>query len=197
MFLWLLLVPVPASLTTEVPHAVRTLIFLPSFQIITALGIEWAFLKMKTISTSKQIGISLAMLVIVVFFCFQYFNLYFVQMNHEVSNVWQFGYGDVVSFVEQNRTKYKKVIVSNSLEQPYIFFLFYLRYDPRSYLAAGGTKTANTQAFDIFEFRSIDWQHEVHDHKHLYILAPNEKKPSSIVHIIRYFDSNPAFILAE
>ncbi len=35
---WLLLAPLPAAITIEVPHAIRTLNFLPVFQIFIAIG---------------------------------------------------------------------------------------------------------------------------------------------------------------
>ncbi len=194
LFLWLFLAPVPASLTSEVPHAVRTLLFLPSFQIIIALGIYVSFFYFRKFSIAKQLIFFAWITVIVIFLFFQYFYLYFFQMNHEVSNVWQFGYGDAVSYVNQHREQHKKVVVSTKLEQPYIFFLFYTRYDPKSYLSNGGTRKTN--AFDIFTFREIDLQHEVHDGKTLYVLAPIEM-PSNPLHIIRFFDSNPAIIFSE
>ena len=37
--LWMLIVPVAAAFTWAVPHAIRTLNFLPTFQIITAIGL--------------------------------------------------------------------------------------------------------------------------------------------------------------
>ncbi|MCX6722655.1 MAG: glycosyltransferase family 39 protein, partial [Candidatus Staskawiczbacteria bacterium] len=39
IFAWFLIAPIPASITTGVPHAVRTLNFLPTWQIFAALGI--------------------------------------------------------------------------------------------------------------------------------------------------------------
>lgn len=200
-FLWLLLAPVPASLTSEVPHAVRTLIFLPSLQIAVALGIERIYLLIKSTTLLSKIVILFTSIIIVLFSFMQYFHLYFFQMNHEFSRVWQFGFADALSFVEQNRGKYKKVFVSNTLEQPYIFFLFYMRYDPRTYLLKyGGTQSETRQAFDIFEFTPIDWSEKINNPDALYILDPYESKIAplrKVVHTIRFFDSSEAIILAE
>ncbi len=195
--LWFLLVPIPASLTSEVPHAVRTLIFLPSFQIATALGLEKGYVWIKRFSFPKQALIVFAFMTIIIFSILQYAHLYFYQMNHEVSRAWQFGYEHVINYVQQNRGKYKKVIVSNNLEEPYIFFLFYLRYDPKKYLFSdGGTKNTPEQKFDKYEFRHVKWGAEKHDGSVLYVLAPDEV-PTQEIHTIRYFDSNKAFVFAE
>ena len=55
IFAWFLIAPIPASVTADVPHAVRTMNFLPTFQIFTAIGILSVFLwlvnlKMKILS---------------------------------------------------------------------------------------------------------------------------------------------------
>src|SRR5205085_1389269 len=39
ILLWMLITPIPASFTIDVPHAVRTMNFLPTFQIVIALGL--------------------------------------------------------------------------------------------------------------------------------------------------------------
>src|SRR5438128_1362742 len=39
LFSWVLLAPVPAAFAYGVPHAVRTLNFLPTFQIFTSVGL--------------------------------------------------------------------------------------------------------------------------------------------------------------
>jgi len=199
-FLWFLLAPIPAAFTSEVPHAVRTLIWLPSLQIAVALGIETAYVFLRRFSMVKQVVVITFFLAVVIFSFIQYYQLYFTHMNLESSRFWQFGYEHAVNFVEQNKSKYKNVYVSNQLEQPYIFFLFYLRYDPKLYLAAGGTKNSDKQAFDKFEFGKIDWSKKKQNKNALYILGPYESKISPIrkvVHTIRYFDASEAIVFAE
>lgn len=196
LLLWILLSPLPAAFTTEVPHAIRTLIFLPAFQIIVVLGIMEVVKILKKLPLRYVLATSTIYFVFSLFIIFQYFHLYFFQMNHEFSRFWQFGYGDVVSFALQNKEKYKKVVVSHNLEQPYIFFLFYLKYNPSKYIEEGGTKDGVAKAFDKYEFRSINWKSENHDGSTLYVLSPNDER-SGVVHTIRYFDGSEAFILSE
>ncbi|MDO8270048.1 MAG: glycosyltransferase family 39 protein [Candidatus Levybacteria bacterium] len=191
---WILLGLVPSSLTTEVPHAIRTLILIPSLQIITALGVVKVAL---TVWKKKILLLPAFFYILFIGFGFiLYFHLYFYQMNHEYSRFWQFGYSDAVSYVRQNDQKYKKIVVSNKLEQPYIFFLFFLRYDPKLYLSEGGTRKTKEQAFGKYEFRNINWKEEVHDGSVLNILSPSDER-SEPIHTIRYFDGGDAFIIAE
>lgn len=196
MILWILLAPIAASLTTEVPHAVRTLLILPSLQIATALGLEQAYLPIRRFSLFIRGAIIGAFFLIVLFFIMQYFHLYFFQMNHESSRFWQFGFEHAVNYVEQNKQNYKKIVISTKLEQPYIFFLFYTKYDPKKYLARGGTKNGTTQSFDIFEFRPITWNEEKHDGSTLYVLDPTQPRGETL-HTIRYFDSSEAIIFSK
>lgn len=196
MLLWMVLVPVPASLTSEVPHAVRTLLFLPSWQLLTALGIERWYRLLARHGRLRMMTVALYT-PIILFLVFQYLHLYFFQMNYEFSRFWQFGYEHAVNFSEQHRDTYRHVVVSTKLEEPYIFFLFYTKFDPKRYLAAGGTNTQPVK-FDIYEFRAItDWSKEKHDGKTLYLLAPDEIPTVTPIHVIRFFDASEAFVFAE
>ena len=196
VLLMLLVAPIPASLATEIPHAARTLYFLPGLPLLTALGIEKAIQWIRQYSIRKQLATAILIFSIIGFFLLQYLHLYFYQMNHEVSRNWQFGYEYAVSYAQEHRKDYKKIIIDNSLEQPYIFFLFYTRFDPKAYLAGGGTKNGENQAFDIFEFREVQWNKENHDGSNLYILSPQQEHGEAL-HTIRYFDNSEAFVMTE
>ena len=51
-----------------------------------------------------------------------------------------------------------------TMDQSYIFFLFYLKYDPYKYLSEGGTKSGKLEfhgnKFANFEFRKFDYYEE-------------------------------------
>ena len=56
MALWFLIVPIPASITNDVPHAVRTINFLPILQILTAIGIISALQKISNFKFPNKIS---------------------------------------------------------------------------------------------------------------------------------------------
>ena len=198
LLLWILLSPIPASLTSEVPHAVRTLIVLPSLQIAVALGIERFYRRTILVRLPFRATLWVVSSFVAGFFMLQYLHLYFYEMNLEESRFWQFGYEHAVNYVLQNKQKYQHIVVSNRLEEPYIFFLYYLRYDPKTYLREGGTKNTEDQSFGPYEFRGITWPVEHHDGKTLYVLAPIDKpKNSPILHTIRYFDGSESILMAQ
>ncbi len=200
LFGWFLIAPIAASPTTELPHGIRTLVFLPTFQIFTAVGVSqlliWAQQKKKAFNS--------AILFIVLFlFLFNvgyYLHMYFVHTNKEYSKFWQYGYQQAVAYTQKNRDKYKKIVVSTKLEQPHMFFLYYLRYDPARYLKEGGTASGGfaevRNKFDIYEFRPIHWEKEIRDGSTLYIGLPGEI-PVPPLQRIYYLDGIEAMRIAD
>lgn len=175
---WILLSPVAASVTSQLPHAIRTLVFLPSLQIVTAFGLGSVYVYLQ--KRPKWIAfLSLVVLGLVGVFSFvYYFHMYFAHMNVEFSKFWQYGYKEAVTYTEEHKNEYQKVVVSTDLEQPYMFFLFYSKYDPKKYLALGGTKSGqfNEQYnhFDKYEFHKIDWKKDTLNGSVLYVGTPGE-----------------------
>ena len=58
-----------------------------------------------------------------------------------------------------------QIVITNQKHgyQSYMFYLFFSRYSPESYLRDGGTKSggySETHAIGKFEFRPIDWGQE-------------------------------------
>ncbi|QQG40348.1 MAG: glycosyltransferase family 39 protein [Candidatus Levyibacteriota bacterium] len=181
IFLWFFAAPIPASVTTGVPHAVRTLNFLPTFQIFIAIGLIAAFAKISSIKYQvlNIIGLRYTLiscfLLMFTFNFLYYLNQYFVQQNNFYSESWQYGYKEAIDDVKKIENRYQKVIVSNQphLDQSYMFFLFYLQYPPNLYQEeakknnSGGF--AETHQFGKYIFRPIVWENEKKDGKTLYV----------------------------
>lgn len=165
---WVLIAPIPASITNGVPHSVRTLNFLPTFDIFIAIGAIFLFLFV--VDKIKFIIFRLLIYAVFVLFAFinfsYYLNQYLVQQNYYYAPDWQYGYKDAVDISASVKNKYSKIIISNkgAMTQSYMFFLFYLKYDPQKYLSEGGTASGRFEysgnAFDKFEFRTFDYNNE-------------------------------------
>lgn len=160
---WFLIAPIPASVTGGVPHAVRTLNFLPTFQIFTAIGVINVLSLISSIRFKSILIVSY--LLFIVLNVFYYLNQYFVQQNYFNSKEWQYGYEKVIPIIEKNQKKYDKIVISNQepMDQSYMFFLFYLKYSPLSYQketkdSSGGFR--ENHKFGKYEFRPIVWGKE-------------------------------------
>lgn len=159
IFWWFIIAPVAASLTTETPHALRSFVFLPTWQIFASLGAIFTSSLLRNDSLRK---LSLAVFALVVFFSIQYFyRQYFYVFPIKQASSFQYSISQAILFVLENQKSYKKVIFSNHdrLYQSYMFFLFYSKYDPNLYQKQGGTSSGGylqTHEFGKYEFRPIN-----------------------------------------
>ncbi|MEK7593086.1 MAG: hypothetical protein AAB508_06950 [Patescibacteria group bacterium] len=196
---WFFVAPIAASVTTELPHAIRTLVFLPTFQVFVAVGLLESYEYIYRFSKVLRYMLSGTFVLLFALNILFFLHMYFVHMNSEYSASWQYGYKEAVQYTKDNYDRYDKFVVSIKLEQPHMFFLYFLKYPPEEYLKAGGTKSGgfkeNQNSFGKYEFREIHWDSEIKDGKTLYIGTP--KEISSGIEIIRYLDSKSAFVVAD
>lgn len=109
----LLLAPVAASLTYESPHALRAFLMFPALAVLFGLGARNWFI----------------VVIAAVFMLLQFENYtynFYQQYNNLYSKDWQLPYKQL--FTSQEIVK--KLVVSDEYAQPYIFALYYQKYDP-------------------------------------------------------------------
>ena len=158
LFMWFILAPVAASPTRNLPHPVRTLIFLPVIEVFVGAGLWEFYTRLNSIKkVYRQVLIGAGLTVVAVSGLY-YIHQYYVHGPVDYASDWQYGNEEVVRTVKIMQDKFDKVIVSTSLDVPYMFFLYYLRYDPATYLSYGGTRSGKfdeqKNAFDKYEFHS-------------------------------------------
>lgn len=188
---WLFLAPIPASLTFDVPHAVRTLQMLPPLVILSANGLAISYVALHKIRLNKLVKfgvIGLFGLFVISFFAY-YLNQYFVQQNYFNAKDWQFGYKETISQVQKNKGRYENVVVSSQvpLDQSYIFFLYYLKYPPSQYQKEAVYYTGKVDhAFDNYEFRPIKWEVDKTKSGTLFVGSPKDFQGGKVIKSIRY-----------
>jgi len=207
VLLWILLAPIPASISVPSPHALRSLNILPMPQLLTALGVLYTFAH---IPKRLMVGAS-AGLVTVIFFLFAYYlHLYYNVTALQTSADWADGYKQLVTYVATNEDRYEKVVVSGYNWQPYIYFLFYTRFDPEEFQQKGSKKE-----FGKYKFGGTAWDKEQHSQeldtvnleefvgvKHvLFALSPKEYQAheNELKEITTIYDHSrkAVFIIAE
>jgi 4-amino-4-deoxy-L-arabinose transferase-like glycosyltransferase len=144
---WILIAPVASGFAIDAPNFQRSLIFLPTFHIFEALGWFYLFSVISRVKFSRVL-----MTIIVVIFSFNvfyYFHQYFAYTNSESGQYWQFGYKEAVDYTKQYARTNKKIFFANDIEQAYIFYLFYNKYDLRKYLSDGGSNRINPTCYSI------------------------------------------------
>lgn len=203
VFSWFLLAPLPASITTGVPHAVRTMNFLPTWQIFSAIGLVGIIQLLSNIKL-KILNLKILYIVGILYFMFAVFNFifyldqYFVQQNYYTSKDWQYGWKETVAEVQKVQGKYKEVIVSSSepLDEAYMFFLFYLKYSPSTYQKIGVNTSggfAEIHSFGKYTFRPINWKIDS-EKTGVLLVGPPTEIPNGVttVKTVYYLNGEPA-----
>lgn len=199
IFSWFLLAPIPAAFASGTPHEVRTIRFLPMLQIFVGVGLikAWQIISKKRLAFKVLIS-SLAILFFLFNFTY-YLNQYFVQQNYFHSQSWQYGYQQAVEEIKKIEPQYKQIVVSNQpyLDQSYMFFLFYLEFDPATYQKEGGTVSGGfaeaRNAFGKYVFRPIEWPKEERTVDILYVGRSEDfSGDASVIKIINFLDGQPA-----
>lgn len=206
LLLWLLLVPIPSAVTKGAPHAVRTELFLPSFQILAAIG-----LTLFTIFIKKEAkyffytGIMLISISFSINTSF-YMHQYYIHTNYELSGNWMYSRKEAVEETVKLKNNYDKVIISPRIEVPLVFWLFYTKYPPEKYLAEGGTISGGfadeRNHFDKYEFKYFDYDKLPKDKKILLVgtnnILPNDfPGGANIIKTIYNLNGTQALLLAE
>jgi len=132
---WFLIGIVPAATARETPHALRIETTLPTFQIVTALGVIIFFSWIKTARMAKALRFTILFFTFsaLLFDVFYYIHGFYTYYPRKYSGEWQYGYKESISFVKEIEHRYDRVVVTNALGRPYMYYLFYLKVDPKEY----------------------------------------------------------------
>lgn len=197
IFAWFLLAPIAASVTWGVPHSLRTEIYLPIFQIFTAIGIYTIYTYIKR----KKIFAILAGFLLFINFAY-YLHQYHTHMPQEFSKDWLYGRKQAALISDSLKGNYNRVIVSTKLEQPHEFWLYYLKYDPQTYQNEGGTVSGGfleyRNHFDKYYFKPIDFNKQSKEDKTLFVGLPSEfPQNANILEKINYLNGEPAIYIVS
>jgi len=130
---WLLIAFIPVATTDDsIPNALRTIIAEPFYELITAYGIYEVYLwaKDKKITSYVLWG---ATIILASYNFYHYLYLFYDVYPYKYSEDWQYGYEQAVSYIQKNYSKYDLIVFTRTYGEPYMFTLFYLKYDPAEF----------------------------------------------------------------
>lgn len=131
---WLLFSILPAAITTDYPHAMRsmTVLFLP--QIIAGFGLLFLLQQVKNRN----------LLLLCVIFIFGintlwFFHSYFTNFKIEQSYRFQHGVKDALHYARSHEDKFDQIVISNKgvLRASYMYYLFFNKIDAKYYQLSG------------------------------------------------------------
>jgi len=163
MLFWLILAPVPSALTRDIISSVRSFTMVIPLIFIIATGILdfAAFLQRQ--KRIVQYSLFAILFLSYSFFFIRFLDLYFVHDPIFASKDHLYGYKEMVNFVKPLAEAKNKVVITTSYGQPYIFWLFYTKYNPEKYQKAAFLKenpygdVGEVERLDNIEFRKIYW----------------------------------------
>ncbi len=126
LIVWLLFAPIPSALTLDAPNSTRLFMLMPLFALISGYG-AWSlfeYLHRNIFGKIFFVGLFILFIINVIYFL----NLYFIHQPYHRAQFWRYGYKEMVEI--SNTYPNKKVMVQGPYEFPYIYYLFYNKYDP-------------------------------------------------------------------
>lgn len=157
---WLLAAPIAASITKDAPHTNRMFAIFPILPLVTAFGIVWFKDLFK--GTRQIVALGLIAILFILSFAL-YMDRYYIHFPFEEGKSWGIPYQKINDFVLNKQYANKRIIMEGHQESPYIYFLFYQKYDPETYrkevkrypITSDGF--VDVKSFGRYTFRDIDW----------------------------------------
>lgn len=120
----LLIAPIPASVTRESPHALRSISAVPFIALISSLGVlKLTSMLNNNLYTKVVIGSTLIAFL-------SYFQIFIFNYTKETSNDWQYPLKVINTAYAKEFNNFDNIVISDRYNQPYIFTLFYQEIDP-------------------------------------------------------------------
>ncbi len=177
LLVWFMVGLLPASLTNNAQHSLRTLNLLPVLSIVISLGIAFIFKKIK----HSTLFLCAFFAIIILGYSLgvtRFLDYYLLHYPVELSENRSFGWKQVSLYANAHHQEYQLVYVDSRFGTegqyiygvPYLYLLFYSQYDPLTYIQ--GRKTFRGTNFENYVFTDINWYGMDHSQNNLYISSP-------------------------
>src|SRR3990167_3575752 len=200
---WLFLSPIPAAITRDEVHACRALNMVFPLMILAGLGAERIWNKLPRLLLILVFGGS------VLFYLLSYY-VFTPNRTFKGPAGWQCGYKEVVAKVSKRAHAYKEVVVDTSYQGPYVYFLFYQKYNPALYqpqarlIQESENVLGEGAGFDNYTFRPIYWPVDRCFTGKLFVGPPErlpikdiEESEAKIIDRVYFRNGEEAFLLVE
>jgi len=203
IILWLAVAPIAAALTFQSPHALRAHNMIIPLVIISAFGLVSLVSWFKSHVKSKRFLVAsyLLLTALIAWQFARYQHMYWIHMVKEYPFSSQYGLTELVYYVKENENRYDKIIVTDRYDQPYILFLFYLKYPPEKFQDAHELTArdkfgfSTVMAFDKYQFGAINFDEIRPREPNSLIVGTDEEIPgeANIVKTIQFPSGEKAF----
>ena len=178
--------------------------------IISAFGAYSIYQQTAKIKSLLKVSLWGILIIFYLFSFVRYLDMFIVHLSKENSQYWQYGYKEAMEYVFKNKDWYEKVIFTQKYMQPYIYYLFYNKYEPSVYQSKAKLTedphgdVGTVERLDNIEFRNIYWPKDRLIKNRLYIGNQYELPEKDIVSTesrllgkIYFLDGETAFHIVE
>jgi hypothetical protein len=126
---WLVLAPLPAALTIASPHLSRSATLLPALALLGGAGLATIFRL-----AARRAALVAASVLLFIMLAARDASFY-LQSGYPFSYgpFYQKGYQSMSAFIRAEGEKYRRIVITDQANQPYILFLVYLQYPPERF----------------------------------------------------------------
>ncbi len=132
LLLWLVIAPIPASITKESFAVLRSSAILPVPQLLIGIMFYKFLIYLTKYSKLKPLFIG-SYITLLLWGMLSYYKDYFNNYAQEYSQDWQYGYKEAVNYSKTSYNYVDKIIVTKKYGEAHEFFLFYWQWDPEKY----------------------------------------------------------------
>jgi 4-amino-4-deoxy-L-arabinose transferase-like glycosyltransferase len=196
---WLLVSIIPAATARETPHALRIENSLPTWQIFVGFTV----MNLTAINFNRILKKLLIFAIICIYiFEFSYFiHTYFTHYPQEFSGEWQYGYREALQKSDSIYQKYQHIVISDSIGRPYMYTLFYEKYDPRKFWISNTSGFDAAGFYDVKAFAKYEFirgKPLTYNPGTLYILDPiNVPENAHIIDAVHLLNGNPVLVIFD
>lgn len=210
--IWLVTGIIPDSITNNQLHSGRLLHITPVLVLITALGaisfFKWLF-ELKNYLKIFCTGFFSIIVVLVLTHAFLVFTVHYPRAKGESFDE---GLREAVFYVHNHQDRYQEIIFDPRrgvegpfiVSNPYLYVLFYTKYDPRTYQIEPKVfgKDEYFLKFNKYTFREINWGEDQNKKETLFIGSPwslpeKDLKKEEILHKIYLTNGKLAFLIVS
>lgn len=164
VLIWLLMAPIAAALTFQSPHALRAHNMVIPITIVCAFGMIFLLdISNKIFGSAVFIrAFYIFLFFVVTWSVSRYLHMYWVHMSKEYPFSSQYAVKELVAYIGHQKDNFDEIVVTDRYDQPYILFLFYLKYPPAQFQANHELTDrdqygfSTVRHFDKYKFLSFD-----------------------------------------
>lgn len=182
---WGILVIIIASLTRDVPHATRSFFLLVPLVIFSAAGFLSLLHFLKKINPKIRYLTTALLVFVFAYNILYYFTSYYIRFPIAYAKSWRSEDKALTEFIKEREGNYDTVVFDKKAGFVYTSLLFYLPYPPASFQQSVKREPDDTEGFSTvtsfgkYEFRDIDWEHEL-TNKNALIITTKENLPEGV-----------------